>query len=645
MNDASERYARQIEIARRAVGQGDRPAAVEALKAAIGTTRGDPALHREHATALVRLGALEQELGRPADAERLFTEAIAVGERNLGADHPALAVALNELSRLHVRQSDFARAEPVLKRLLVIARAKGDAHPDVATALAGLAVAKRGLGQNAAAEVLYRHALRIREEVLAPDHMAIVVTLEQLSETCATRGNVAEALVHLQRALLKRERALGGEHASVRGLRTRIADLERRLMKPSPKAAERPAAAPVPEMEMVPAAAAPAVVEPPATEPPAAEPAPPPRTSGDWRATPARPRFFASTATQPQRTGELKFLYQPVPTASKPPRPSGERLRTPAQSVAAATSWSGVRVLSPLPESVGVARTAPPASVAATLAPAPESAPVVVPALADAPVIETSSRDVTDLFASIKRATRYASAGAGVVVLAIVGSWFGTSTESEGEQVADASGGESSVAVATLASSARPLPAVEGSASATGRSESRTATDPEATQPARVSDEPAPAPRAPIVVPSLRKLVMPKVAMPSLDSLMRPAERLAVDADSGPKTTGAGPVPPAPAEDATVRPPVLVYAPTLRFPDELRARPIDGEVVVQFRVNEKGRVDASSMQVLHSEHDLFTSAVRNALPRFRFEPARSASSGAKPQVAWVQFRAEFNARN
>jgi TonB family protein len=90
---------------------------------------------------------------------------------------------------------------------------------------------------------------------------------------------------------------------------------------------------------------------------------------------------------------------------------------------------------------------------------------------------------------------------------------------------------------------------------------------------------------------------------------------------------------------------VLLFAPTLRFPEELRAKPIAGEVVVQFRVNEKGRVDASSMQVLHSEHELFTAAVRNALPRFRFEAARAASPGSKPHAAWVQFRAEFTARN
>ncbi len=80
-------------------------------------------------------------------------------------------------------------------------------------------------------------------------------------------------------------------------------------------------------------------------------------------------------------------------------------------------------------------------------------------------------------------------------------------------------------------------------------------------------------------------------------------------------------------------------------PDELRAKPIDGEVVVQFRVNEKGRVDASTMQVLQSGHELFTAAVRNVLPRFRFEPARSSGPESKPQSAWVQFRAQFNARN
>jgi len=49
--------------------------------------------------------------------------------------------------------------------------------------------------------------------------------------------------------------------------------------------------------------------------------------------------------------------------------------------------------------------------------------------------------------------------------------------------------------------------------------------------------------------------------------------------------------------------------------------------------------------VMQSEHELFTAVVRSALPRFRFEPARSAAPGSKSQSAWVQFRAQFTARN
>ena len=635
MNDASERYARQVEIARLAIGRGDRSAAVEALKAAVGTTRGDPALHREHAAALVRLGTLAQELGRPADAERLFMEAIAVGERNLGAEHSSLGVALNELSRLHVRQSDFARAEPVLKRLLLIARAKGDNHPDVATALAGLAVAKRGLGQNAAAEVLYRHALRIREEVLAPDHMAIVVTLEQLAETCATRGNVAEALVHLQRALLKRERALGVEHASVQALGTRIADLERRILKPAARAAERPAAPAPPAIEPpAVAAAAPTLVE---TPPPDAPPTP--RPSGDWRATPARPRFFASTATHPQRTGELKFLYQPVPTASRPPRPSAERLAASADSVAVASPASEPPAWSPYARSSAALEASAPVPDDELVEPAP-FAVGPVSALADVPAVGTSSRDITDLYASIRRTARYASAGAGVLVLAIVGSYFGTTGQSEEAPPAEAAA-ESPVAVAPSTPTANSPATKRASADATP-AESHAATAPTGT---RGSDASEAAPSLPIAAPSFRRLVIPKVTTPSVDSLMRSAERIVDDADSAPKAMGASVLPSAPNDAASVTPPVLVFAPALRFPDELRTKSIEGEVVVQFRVNEKGRVEASSMQVLHSEHELFTAAVRNALPRFRFDAARATSPGSKPQAAWVQFRAEFTARN
>ena len=190
--------------------------------------RTDPSLRRELAAALFHLGKLSRKFGRAgeAEAEPLLTEALAISEELFGREHAALAPLLNELSRLHIHRSQHARAEDVLERLLAIARGKSEENADVATALAGLAVVKRKLGDDASAEALYRDALRIREKVLEPNHMVTVVTLEQLSETCAARGNFAEALALLRRGLATREVALGPGHATVQAARSRVAELE-----------------------------------------------------------------------------------------------------------------------------------------------------------------------------------------------------------------------------------------------------------------------------------------------------------------------------------------------------------------------------------------------------------------------------------
>src|SRR5204863_8804461 len=113
-----------------------------------------------------------------------------------------------------------------------ITRSKGEQHPDVATALTGLALLKRAVGDDTAAEERFREALSIREQALAPQHMATVVTMEQLAETCAAREKFFEALALMERALPIREAALGADHATVRALQARIAELEIRASEP-----------------------------------------------------------------------------------------------------------------------------------------------------------------------------------------------------------------------------------------------------------------------------------------------------------------------------------------------------------------------------------------------------------------------------
>jgi TonB family protein len=61
--------------------------------------------------------------------------------------------------------------------------------------------------------------------------------------------------------------------------------------------------------------------------------------------------------------------------------------------------------------------------------------------------------------------------------------------------------------------------------------------------------------------------------------------------------------------------------PPPRYPSEMRAAQISGEVLAQFVVDVDGRAEMSSFKVLKSTHDLFTNAVMSALPQMQFNAA------------------------
>lgn len=58
-----------------------------------------------------------------------------------------------------------------------------------------------------------------------------------------------------------------------------------------------------------------------------------------------------------------------------------------------------------------------------------------------------------------------------------------------------------------------------------------------------------------------------------------------------------------------------------RYPDLLRDQKLEGEVLAQFVVDRDGRADMNTFKVLKSSHELFTAAVRGALPAMQFVPA------------------------
>lgn len=70
----------------------------------------------------------------------------------------------------------------------------------------------------------------------------------------------------------------------------------------------------------------------------------------------------------------------------------------------------------------------------------------------------------------------------------------------------------------------------------------------------------------------------------------------------------------------------------LKYPDMLRAASVEGEVLAQFVVDTAGVYEGTSFKVLRSSHELFTQAVRDALPLMRFTPAEVGGAKVRQLV-------------
>jgi TonB family protein len=653
MADAKALFTQRFDAARTALTEGDEPAAAQSLHSAIVAARSDPSLRRELAVALFQLGKLSRKFGRAgeAEAEPLLSEALSISEEVFGKEDAALAPVLSELGRLYIHRSQHARAEDVLERLLAIARGTGEENADVATALAGLAVVKRKLGDEASAEALFRDALRIREQVLEPSHMVIVVTLEHLSETCAARGNFAEALALLRRGLATRELVLGPGHATVQAARSRVAELELQAAVAADTAAATAAGAAIASLKRVP--------DSPGDPPSTAVPSP-------------------INSTKPDFVGEPKLRLL------RPPAFSRERAKTPTVTAAvAAASLMASSIRTPSASQLVVSRDiAPPSeSVASRESSAPHRDPVLahvshsdvasdLAALGERRSIAPVQADSTEP-ARKKRTVLYLSAGVAAVAIAIAGLLLSRPRTGGGSDPVPT---KTSAAQRTAAAVAPVVPAPRTRSAATGaaavaavtRSESLPSASatpasnaPVAKPEQQTATESAPIrlPRvavhlAPINTPSIPVASLPVPSTPAasrVDSIARPAPALqrASDTDrTGTAEKAPPPTPPSAEVNIAVTPAKIIgRVPEPRFPDALlRAGRRDGQVVMRFVVNEFGSVDVTSVIVERSDDELFTEAVRDILPRFRFEPARTRAPESKPVASWVSVPFRFTTK-
>jgi len=140
---------------------------------------------------------------------------------------------------------------------------------------------------------------------------------------------------------------------------------------------------------------------------------------------------------------------------------------------------------------------------------------------------------------------------------------------------------------------------------------------------------PAPKPK-----PKARPVVAPK-KVPTTTPAIDPNAQPTPEPEASPAVNLAGGGAPGAFNSFEVDVEVVAIAGTVRpqYPDMLRSSGTEGQVIAQFIVNEKGRVDRKTFRVISSSHPLFSDAVSRALPQMRFKPAKI---GGKPVSQLVQ---------
>ena len=125
--------------------------------------------------------------------------ALAINEKSFGAEHPKVAIALNNLASLLQATNRLAEAEPLMRRALAIdEKSFGTEHPNVAIRLNNLAQLLQATNRLAEAEPLMRRALAIDEKSYGTEHPNVANDPQQPGPTAQgheppRRGRAADA--------------------------------------------------------------------------------------------------------------------------------------------------------------------------------------------------------------------------------------------------------------------------------------------------------------------------------------------------------------------------------------------------------------------------------------------------------------------
>ena len=686
-DEAETHFRRALEIGERVLGSEDL-ALVPPLTSlgALRIARGAPedaeplltralaiserSLGRDHPDLIVLLNELSRHYLKQSAygfAEPLLLQLYSI-KRSKGEDHPEVATVLATLAGVRQALGRHDAAEQLWRRVLEIReRTLAPNHFATATAIEHLAETCAARGKLGEALQLFQRALSMRELTLGAAHPSLRVSREriadlQLQGSEETFGLETGLLSGLSEWRLPATPEFGGVSTVdpldlPRQAASRPADASAPAIVPMPIAAPvpmpiaaqrrettpapaivtlpepRPFTAPAP-MAAAAAFAAPVPVVTPVAAAVAATPSP---AAVAVRAPEARPAFTPDSDARllTKRADEPHPEYSPEAFAEDEDAPSALRLF----AVGNVGQPGGALVM---PSFAGDL-----ASIEEELAQQEEDAK-----------LGNRARGAVAAAGALVRTHPVPAVGVGitVAVLAFFVMGYGSSPQPEPFDAPPAATQALPVAAAIITDSAAGAIG-SGSSLATGTErpsvsapapERPSAPTPSAAEPtSRTSSKPtAPERTSSAPAPELGR-PLPGLVNAQLDSAMRAAARGTASTSNDALTRPAVTFTPsllekpagAMASAKSTQPELIGGMPKIAYPQALRAkgREVQGQVLVEFTVDTLGRPDMSTLSVLQSDHELFTAAVRKAIPSMRFVPGQENGRKVRTLVT-KQFR-------
>jgi TonB family protein len=668
-DDAEALFRRALDIGERVLGQDDL-ALVPPLTSlgALRIARGRPedaaplltraleiserSLGRDHPDLVVLLNNLSRHYLKQsayAFAEPLLLQLYSI-KRAKGEDHPEVATVLASLAAVRQALGRHDAAEQLWRRVLDIReRTLAPNHFATATAIEHLAETCAARGKLSEALQLFQRALEMRELTLGAAHPSLRVSRERIAD------------LQLQ----------GSEESFDLGGTEPLAGFADWGLPPTPDVPAAPELTEPVRSVMVSEPVRPAIVSEPVRPAIAPEPIRPAKEPEPMRAAvrPAEPERRAPSPRMPEPVVRTAPTREAAPAVATAPDAS------PAVTVRAPAARPAFTPESDAHPTLQQAAEPRPEYSPETFADDDEEpstlrlyavgtsgqpgAALVMPSFAgDLAAIEEelAEQDENAKFSNRARAVAGSAAafvrsrpvpliavGVGAAALAIFAMGSGSSAQSgtlgfrTGAQpqalptaapVLDSASGAlgangSLDATVTDRPVSTPVANADRGNGSSSAQESSSRNSAKAATPERPSAAPATAP-----VPDLSRPVAGAVNA-QLDSAMRAAGGSGPAVNDGftrPAVTFAPGLLAQPggaiAADKPSQPELIGGMPKIAYPQALRAkgREVQGQVLVEFSVDTTGRPDMATLSVLQSDHELFTAAVRKAIPSMRFVP-------------------------